>query len=308
MIPPGGVYPLIPRESLSMQGRDSLPGSGCANLPVPYELRFAASSERRHDRQLQKANVMQSRRRPSSWLALAIAAIEFLSFAVPAPAAFVLGKPEVDAWSDMAFPLASGSFNAGSKTLSISSTPSNDLELGSLFGPSNPGRHYGTGGTLGGAFSATLTVSGVVIQPTGTVTSPGSVSIKYNGGAPGSIGTDYGIVPGTALLTGSVLEVLLDATGSGTLDVLFAVTGGALQNMNFAAGTNFAPANRAILRLAGRTPSGGDFSTGFSLSGSSIDVLGLVPEFPYTTLIMFMGILGVATTWRTRFAERERFA
>src|SRR5215212_11668917 len=136
----------------------------------------------------------------------------FLTASQPSLAAFVLGKPEIDAWSDMAFPNISGVFDAVTKTLTFSGSPSNDLEIGSQFGPSNPGRHYGSGGTLGGPFSATLLVSGVVIQTDGTVTNGGAVSIIFNGGSPGSLGTDYGIVAGNPLLTGSVLEVLLDAT------------------------------------------------------------------------------------------------
>src|SRR5215212_9873540 len=138
---------------------------------------------------------------------LLLTAMLVVVFAIsqPSMAAFVLGKPEIDAWSDMAFPNISGAFNAGTKTLALSGSPSNDLEIGSQFGPSNPGRHYGTGGTLGGAFSATLSVTGVVIQTNGAVTNGGSVSIIFNGGAPGSLGTDYGISGGSALLSGSVL-------------------------------------------------------------------------------------------------------
>ncbi len=184
---------------------------------------------------------------------------------------------EQDTWSDMAFPSGvSGSYNSGTLALTVGATPSNDLEIGPEFGPSNPGKHYGTGGTLGGPFSATLSVSGVVVQPDGTVTSGGTLSVIFNGGAAGSLGTDYGIVAGAALLVGTVTEVLLDATGDNTLDVLFAITGGALQNDNPVLGTNFAQANLGVLRIAGVTLPG-SFSSSFSLNGATIDVLG-IPE------------------------------
>ena len=60
---------------------------------------------------------------------------------------------ERDQWSDLAYPNTdSGSYNATNDTLSITTLEFSDLEIGAEFGPSNPGRHYGTGGTLGGPF------------------------------------------------------------------------------------------------------------------------------------------------------------
>src|SRR4029077_10268331 len=101
---------------------------------------------------------------------------------------------EQDSWSDMAFPsITSGGYTAGSKTLAFTTGANGDLEIGSEFGPSNPGRHYGNGGTLGGPFSATLTVSGVIVEPNGTVSNGGTVLVTFNGGSAGSVGTDYGI-------------------------------------------------------------------------------------------------------------------
>ena len=92
----------------------------------------------------------------------------------------------------MAFPTGvTGSFNAGTQILTIGASPSNDLELGPQFGPSNIGRHYGTGGTLGGPFGATLSVAGVTIQPDGSVSAGGTLTVTLNGSAPGSIGDDY---------------------------------------------------------------------------------------------------------------------
>jgi hypothetical protein len=208
-------------------------------------------------------------------------------------------ETEQDNWSDMAFPTGvAGSYNSGTKVLSILAAPSNDLEIGGEFGPSNLGRHYGTGGTLGGPFAATLNVSGVVVEADGSVTSGGTVTVTLDGSAPDSIGADYGIVAGTPLLLGSVLEVLLDATGDNTLDILFEVTGGALQNDNPDPDVGvFAPNNRGLLRIAGVTmPS--DWSGTFSLDGASIDALG-VPE-PSALALGLLGVVAWLATARSR--------
>lgn len=226
-------------------------------------------------------------------LALACA-ILLANHAAGAAAAILPVGTELDAWSDMAFATGvTGGYDAGTKQLTITATPSNDLEIGSQFGPSNPGKHYGTGGTLGGPFSATLSDSGTLIQSNGSVTNGGAVTITYSNGAPGSIGDDYGIPPGANLLTGSVQEVLLGATGANTLDILFAVTGGALQNDNPDPNVGvFAPGNLAVLRIAGVTLPN-NWSGSFSLSGATVDVLGLVPE-PGT---VSLAILGLAMGW-----------
>jgi hypothetical protein len=186
---------------------------------------------------------------------------------------------EHDGWSDMAFPGAvSGSYNAANNTLTLSASPSNDLELGSEFGPSNIGRHYGNGGTLGGAFAATMNLTGVVIENDGSVSNGGTLSVVYNGPPAGSsnLAEDYGIGVGATLLAGSVLEVLLDATGDNTLDILFKISGGVLQNVNPALDTNFAPNGRGLFRMSGvATPS--NFTGSFSLEGSFINFHG-IPE------------------------------
>jgi hypothetical protein len=198
--------------------------------------------------------------------------------ASPAQSAILPLPTEQESWSDMAFPSGvSGSYNSGTKTLTVSGTPSNDLEIGQQFGPSNPGRHYGTGGTLGGPFSATLNLSGVIVQPDGSVSNGGTVSVVYGGSAPGSIVDDYGISSGATLLQGSVLEVLLGATGANTLDVLFSISGGALQNDNPDPNVGvFGPINLGVLRIAGVTMPN-NWSGSFSLNGATIDALG-VPE------------------------------
>lgn len=231
-----------------------------------------------------RGRTIQTAQRLALGLAFILIASSFVCCSAGA-ATLPLGA-EHDSWSDMAFPSGvSGSYNSGSKLLTITASPSNDLEIGEEFGPGNVGRHYGSGGTLGGAFSATLNVSGVVIETDGTVSSGGTVTVTFNGSAPGSIGTDYGIVAGAPLLTGTVLEVLLDATGDNTLDVLFDISGGALQNDNPDPDVGvFAPNNRGLLRIAGVTmPS--SFSSTFSLNGATIDVLG-IPEPGAMTLVL----------------------
>jgi hypothetical protein len=193
----------------------------------------------------------------------------------------------------MAFPGAvSGSYNAATNTLTLSASPSNDLELGAEFGPSNIGRHYGNGGTLGSAFAATMSLTGVVIEDDGTVSNGGTLSVVYNGppAGGGNLGEDYGIGAGATLLAGTVLEVLLDATGDNTMDILFNITGGALQNVNPALGINFSPSGYGLFRMSG-TPMPSDFTASFSLEGSFINFHG-IPE-PNG---MLLGLLGLGLT------------
>jgi hypothetical protein len=222
-----------------------------------------------------------------------------------APAAILPLPTEQDSWSDMAFSTGvTGSFNAGSKTLTIGGTPSSDLEIGPQFGPSNPGRHYGTSGTLGNPFSATLSVSGVIVESNGTVSNGGSLSIVLDGSAPGSIGDDYVIANGTPLLTGSVLEVLLDATGADTLDVLFSISGGALQNDNPDPNVGvFAPNSLGLLRIGGvATPAA--WTSNFSLNGATINVLG-IPEPSTMVLGLFGAAIGSIARRRTQGGKRR---
>jgi hypothetical protein len=182
---------------------------------------------------------------------------------------------ELDRWSDMAFAAGvSGGYNASTHFLNLSATPSNDLEIGGEFGPSHDGRQYGSGGSLGSVFSATLSVGDVAIDDLGMVTGGGLLKVSLDGSLAGSIGTDYSIANGNTMLEGTVREVLIGATGSNTLDVLFAITGGALQNSNSALAVNFAPANVGVLRIDGVSPPNG-FSQSFALNGATIDLLGL---------------------------------
>jgi hypothetical protein len=204
-------------------------------------------------------------------------------------------------WSDMAFPsVTSATFTGG--VLSLTTAAAGDLEIGSQFGPNNIGRHYGTGGTLGGPFSATLSVSGVNINSIGTVTNGGTVLVTYNTGAAGSVGTDYGIANGAALLQGTVLEVLLDGSGSDTLDVLYAITGGALQtNANsdpnaFSAGVGkYASGSPGLglLRISTSNPIPNVWTGDFSFSGTtSLDAFG-IPE-PSALLLASFAVLIVS--------------
>jgi hypothetical protein len=206
-------------------------------------------------------------------------------------AAFQMGAAEELSWSDMAFTSVTGSYNTSTKQLTASGN-SSDLEIGGQFGPGFPGRHYGTGGTLGNPFSSTLTMNGVIVQSNGNVTNGGSVTVMFNAGAPGSIGADYGIPNNSVLLSGNVLAVQLNATGAGTLDVMFAITGGALQNNNPSLGTNFAPGLLGLMRFGSRTPPNGDFTTGFSLGSATLDLFGAaVPEPRYVTFACFSLLL-----------------
>ncbi len=234
----------------------------------------------------------------SDWARLSLRcglAMAILSFSVASTFAGpldILGTAEQDAWSDFAFPAGvTGSFDAGTLQFTVSASPSNDLELGGEFGPSNAGRHYGSGGTIGSAFSASLSVSGVEIQSDGTVTNGGTVSVVFNAGAPDSVGADYGVAGGGSLLTGTVLGVLMDATGSDTLDVLYQITGGALQNPNPELGPDpvvFSSANLGLIRIAG----GGitlpaDFSQNFSVDNATVNNFG-IPE-PGTVILALLG-------------------
>lgn len=224
---------------------------------------------------------------------LCAAAFFCISLSSPISAAVLPIGPEIDNWSDMSFASGvSGGYSTATKVLSISASPSNDLEIGPQYGPSNPGRHYGSGpGSLGGSFGATLTVSGLEIQSDGTVSDGGLVRIVLNGSAAGSIGPDYGISSLDELIRGTVTEVLMDATGDNTLDILFEITSGALQVDNTAPEVGvFSPSGLGILRIAGTTLPA-DFSSGFTFAGTTtINVFG-IPEpgslFLATTFGMF---------------------
>jgi hypothetical protein len=215
---------------------------------------------------------------------------------------------ELDQWSDLAYPNTdTGSYTSATDTLSVTTLEFNDLELGYEFGPGQPpGRHYGTGGTLGGPFQTTLSIAGAVIQPTaddpmtafdetkyGTVTNGGTVTVTFNGGAAGSVGTDYGVVAGNTLLTGTIVEALLDAAGDNTLDLLVSLSGGALQNPNPDLGINFAPNNLAVLRITRAAGLPSDWTQDFTLTGAAIDMLG-VPEPSGVALGLLAAAFGCA--------------
>jgi hypothetical protein len=220
---------------------------------------------------------------------------------------------ELDEWSDLALTQnVSGSYNAGTKVLTITVSPqiAGDLEIGSTYGPTaGSGRHYGTGGTLGGPFFVTMSVTGVQVQSDGTVNAGqgGSVTVTFTGGAAGSVGTDYGIANNTPLLTGTVLEVMLNPPPIGDnnlLDVLFSVTGGALQTINPQDPSvgNFAPSNLAVLRISGMTLPD-NWSASFNFSGGRIDVLG-TPE-PSTLALVALGAICAMGRSRRWFSARS---
>jgi hypothetical protein len=221
----------------------------------------------------------------------------------PAFAALPLSD-EQDAWSDMLLPAASGVFDtAGPRTLTVSTnTVAGDLELGAQFGPSNPGSHYGPSGTLGGTFNVSFSISRLHVTATGAVADAESILIlQYQGGSAGSLGTDYGINTGRSLLRGTALEVLLDAAGDNTLDILFAITSGDLQelpNQQAPLLGKFAPGNVGLVRITSPDlPS--NWTSNFTFTASSLHVFGLpVPE-PASCVIGNLAVLSILLV-RTR--------
>ena len=222
---------------------------------------------------------------------LMLAALFAFTGASTLQAASIIGLPEGDAWSDMNFATGvSGSYTAGTLDLSITAAPSNNLDIG--VGTS---ADYGSGGSQGGAFAATLTVSGVDIANDGSVIDGGLVEIVFNGGAPG-VGTDYGVLPGGTLLTGVVTEVGLGATGAGTLDIAFDITGGGLQNPGVLGPFSTAAAPQGLMRFVG----GGlpaDWTADFSFN-STLNVFG-IPE-PTSMVLMATVMTLFATGRKTR--------
>ena len=194
----------------------------------------------------------------------------------------------------------------------------NDLELGNEYGPGGPiGRHYGTGGDLGGPFQSTLTIAGALIAPTaddpmtavdeskcGTVTNGGTVLVTFNAVAAGSVGTDYGVIAGNTLLQGTIVEVLLDAAGDNTLDLLVSLSGGALQNPNPDLGINFAPHDLAVLRITRAAGLPSDWTQTFTLTGAAIDMLG-IPEPSGLPLGLLGGVFAVMARSR-RYSLEQR--
>ena len=220
---------------------------------------------------------------------LMLAALFAFTGASTLQAASIIGLPEGDAWSDMAFPTGvSGSYTAGTLDLSVTAFPSNSLDIG--IGSAND---YGVG--TPSPFGATLTLSGVEIGNDGTVIDGGLLSIVFNGGPPG-LGTDYGVGIGGSLLEGVVTEVQLGATGAGTLDIAFDITGGGLQNPGVLGPFSTAAAPQGLMRFVG----GGlpaDWTADFSFN-STLNVFG-IPE-PTSMVLMATVMTLFATGRKTR--------
>jgi hypothetical protein len=194
------------------------------------------------------------------------------------PAVLPLGD-EQQAWSDLLLPSATGVFDTGTLTIFTNTVPG-DLEIGSQFGPSNPGSLYGPSGTLGGTFNASFSISRLHVTPAGAVPDQDSiVGTSYQGGSAGSLGTDYGMGTGRTMFRGIASEVLLDAVGDNTLDILFTITGGDLQELpNTQAPTlgKFAPGNVGLIRIAApNLPS--NWTSNFNFTATSVHIFGL-PE------------------------------
>lgn len=217
---------------------------------------------------------------------------------------------EENAWSDMPFISGvTGDFTGGTLTLAAAEQFTS-LELGSQFGPNLPatdGRHYGTGGTIGSVFKASLSLSGVGISPSGTVSSGGSLVITYETGVPASLAgleQHYGIDDDDPLLTGTVVEVLMDATGDDTLDILFEINPSPalspLQQLNPILNIPFSTNGLGLIRIGRPAGLPADFSGDFSLDGGTLNVFG-IPEPSSIAL----GLLGLALTTIKRKPRRE---
>jgi hypothetical protein len=236
---------------------------------------------------------------------VAFALLTLSAASTQAEAGVAFGE-EIDAWSDMAFPTGvSGEYSTSSGALKLTASPSNALELGAEFGPSNPGNHYGSG-TAGGKFVAKLNLTEVVIGPDGSVISPGSFNVLLAYSVAEGLGDDYGILPTTwntlpaALLLGEVRDVMFN-TITATFDVVISLTGGALQNPPASLGLpKFSITDTAVLRLKGAGITSSSYSgTGFNFSGATLDVLG-VPE-PFS-IFVFAGMVLTGCLCRTRHA------
>lgn len=212
-------------------------------------------------------------------------------FSLPAQSAALPLGDEQNFWSDMLLSSGFGGFDNGLLTISSLPGPAN-LEIGSQFGPSDSGWHYGPSGTRGGATSARLIISRLFLNPDGTLKNNESlVTLSYGGNSARALGEDYGLTSGTALLRGKVTEVLLDAAGDDTLDILFTITGGALQEPPNSVSSigQFSPTNVGVFRFtAPNLPS--NWSSNFEFDTTSLHVFG-IPE-PRTFLFAcFAGIL-----------------
>jgi hypothetical protein len=223
-------------------------------------------------------------------IAFASTLLTLLLLALRAESAVLPLGDEQDAWSDLSFSLASaGIYQDGFLTLGTSAVPA-DIEFGSAFGPSNPGWHYGTTGTLGGTFSVSLAISRLQIAANGSVVNGNNsiVTLSYEGGSPGSLGSDYGINIHRTLLLGRVQEVLLDAAGDNTLDILVTILSGDLQDVpnpdpNIGI---FAPNKLGLFRItAPNLPS--NWTSPFSFTNASLHAFGLVPEPTSAALVTF---------------------
>jgi len=220
-------------------------------------------------------------------IALIIVLFTVLSASRRAESAVLPLGDEQDSWSDMLFPSATGAFKAVSRTLTIGNGPVHvpaDLEIGSQFGPSNPGSQYGTGGTMGGAFNASFGVTRLHVSASGAVTNQNSIiTVSYQGGPAGSLGTDLGINTGRTLFGGIATEVLLDAAGDDTLDILFSITSGDLQVIRQPPLGIFAPDKVGLIRItAPNLPS--TWTSNFNFTATTVHFFGLVPE-PGTCLL-----------------------
>jgi hypothetical protein len=239
-------------------------------------------------------------------LGLSIVALAASVFSATSAQAGLIDFAEQIPWSDLSYPnIDSGDFDIDTQTLTINTTEASFLELGAQYGPppASSGHHYGSSGSLGATIITTLSVSGVQLDANGNVINDGGeVKVTFNG--PPANGTNfashYGVVNGSVLLLGKVLQAKLDPTGTGadTMNILFSIDSGELQEPNSQNGLVFAPAALGMLHIGGITLPA-SFSADFDFSDGSLDLYG-IPEPGSLALGALAAIFGAPGCLRRR--------
>jgi hypothetical protein len=196
-----------------------------------------------------------------------LAAIAWMSFCGTASAAMLPLPPEQDEWSDIAVSLSGGPYGGSYNSTS-------DAFSATGYGTSFD---VGPGTAADYALFAPTTISGLVIDASGNVTTPGTLSI--------SLMSAVGPYPAGALLTGSITDVMFVGATDKVLQMQFTVTGGS------AAGDFGGSGNKGgmIINMAAAVPT--HFASNFSFTGS-MDVLGPIPE-PSSIILGGCGAIGV---------------
>jgi hypothetical protein len=196
----------------------------------------------------------------------ALAVIVISMLCKTAAASLLPLPPEEDDWSDIAVSLSGGAYGGSYNATS-------DLFSASGYATSFD---VGPGTAADYAMFAPTTVSGLVIDEFGSVTTPGTLSVSLLSGV--------GPYPAGALLTGSVTDVLFVGVTDKVLEMQFSVTGGSAAADFGGAGAK----GGMILNMAAAVP--GHFGSSFSFTGT-MDVLGPVPE-PSSIILGGCGAIG----------------